>query len=78
MVRTIYKTRRTSTHCDAYVHSKRFENALSLYTDGKLLAHGKPTGVLPSMQDRQMNYRLVKGSKYAVEADKIAQGVASE
>ena len=46
--------------------------------DGKLLAHGKPTGALPSMQQRQMNYRLVNGSKYAVEADKIAQGVASE
>ena len=47
-------------------------------TEGKLLAKGKPTGALPSMRERQMNYKLVEGSKYATEADKIAKGVVPE
>ena len=38
---------------------------------GALLASGKPSGTLPSISERQMNYQLVIGSKYAVEADKI-------
>lgn len=48
--------------------------------DGKRLAHGKPTGVLPDLRQRQMNFKLVQGSKYAVEAEKIAKeaGAATE
>lgn len=45
--------------------------------DGKELAHGKPTGRLPSLQERQVNYKIVAGSKYAIAADKIARGETS-
>jgi len=42
--------------------------------DGKLLATGKPLpgDDWPALRERQMNYRLVQGSKYATEVDKIA------
>ncbi len=36
---------------------------------GALLTRGKPRGDLPHMRERSMNYQLVQGSKYAVEAD---------
>jgi len=39
--------------------------------DGALLNTGTPTGSLPHPQERAMNYQLVRGSKYAIEADKI-------
>lgn len=45
--------------------------------DGKELAHGKPTGKLPSLQERVVNYKVVAGSKYAVAADKIASETTS-
>ena len=45
--------------------------------EGKELAHGKPTGRLPSLQERQVNYKVVAGSKYAVAAEKIARGETS-
>jgi len=54
-----------------------FDEFVLVDDEGKLLANGKPTGALPSLRERQMNYRLVQGSKYAVEADNIAKGVAS-
>ena len=38
---------------------------------GALLASGKPSGTLPAISERQMNYQLVAGSKYAIEADKV-------
>ena len=41
---------------------------------GMLLAAGKPTGTLPDIGERQMNYQVVSGSKYAVEADKVNSG----
>ena len=48
---------------------------------GALLATGKPTGTLPALPERQMNYGLVAGSKYAIEADKVngsgAKGAAA-
>lgn len=41
--------------------------------DGALLAGpGTPSGSLPHISQRQQNYMLVRGSKYALEADKIA------
>ena len=43
---------------------------------GALLASGRPTGVLPALRERQMNYQVVQGSKYAVEADKLGAGGA--
>jgi hypothetical protein len=40
--------------------------------DGNLLTKGTPGGELPPLRERQMNYRLVAGSKYARAADSIA------
>jgi len=37
--------------------------------EGILLNQGTPSGFLPHMQERQQNYRLVQGSKYAVAAE---------
>jgi hypothetical protein len=46
---------------------------------GKLLAHGKPLpgSDLPPIHERQLNYQIVAGSKYAKEADRIMR-VATE
>mmetsp|Transcript_642 Transcript_642/g.1741 ORF Transcript_642/g.1741 Transcript_642/m.1741 type:complete len:131 (-) Transcript_642:1438-1830(-) len=38
---------------------------------GTLLASGKPAGRLPGMRERQANFQIVQGSKYAREAMKI-------
>lgn len=40
--------------------------------DGIELARGTPTGNLPALRERMMNYRLVQNSKYAHVVDKIA------
>jgi len=40
--------------------------------EGELLAAGSPTGRLPHSSDRQMNFKLVAGSKYAKAAEKVA------
>ena len=37
--------------------------------DGKLLRKGTPQPPLPAKSQRQMNYCVVQGSKYAVAAD---------
>ncbi|CAE7900101.1 hypothetical protein AK812_SmicGene21724 [Symbiodinium microadriaticum] len=39
---------------------------------GAYLNHGSPTGALPDMRSRTSNYNLVKGSKYAREAEALA------
>lgn len=39
--------------------------------DGRLLNHGQPSGELPAIEQRAANYRLVKGSKYAAEAERL-------
>ena len=41
---------------------------------GELLASGTPTGRLPDARQRQMNYMLVRDSKYAKAADTQATG----
>ncbi len=41
--------------------------------DGMLLAHGRPSGgTLPSRGEREMNYRIMRGSKYAEAAERLA------
>jgi hypothetical protein len=37
-----------------------------------LFLSGTPTGRLPHLSERQENYTLVKGSKYATAADALA------
>jgi len=39
--------------------------------DGELLASGSPTGQLPHPMERQANFKLVAGSKYARAAEKL-------
>lgn len=40
---------------------------------GELLAQGRPTGQLPPLRERQANYRVVQGSKYARVADALSR-----
>lgn len=60
-----------------WVPNENFDSFVLVDDDGKLLAQGKPTGSLPMLRERQMNYRIVAGSKYATEAEMIARGVTS-
>ena len=39
--------------------------------DGYLLATGTPKGRVPDARERQANYRLVRGGKYATAAEKV-------
>jgi hypothetical protein len=49
-----------------------FQTFVLVDDDGFLLNKGTPSGRLPPLQERAMNYRVVQGSKYAVEAEKLA------
>jgi hypothetical protein len=42
-------------------------------TAGQLLTSGTPQGNLPNIRERQQNFMIVKGSKYAIEAEKLAE-----
>lgn len=64
-----------------WVPNERFDTFVLVDDDGKLLARGTPSdgpAGLPSLRERQMNYRIVEGSKYARAADEIASGAAAE
>ena len=50
-----------------------FESFVLVDDSGAYLASGTPKGQLPDLRERQQNYKLVEGSKYAVEADRISQ-----
>mmetsp|Transcript_26960 Transcript_26960/g.44906 ORF Transcript_26960/g.44906 Transcript_26960/m.44906 type:complete len:274 (+) Transcript_26960:115-936(+) len=57
--------------------TENFDSFVLVDDAGKLLAKGKPSDgpdALPSLRDRMTNYKIVQGSKYAIEADKIAKG----
>jgi hypothetical protein len=60
-----------------WVPNENFDTFVLVDDGGKLLAKGTPSdgpGALPSMRERATNYKVVEGSKYSVEADKIAGG----
>ena len=38
---------------------------------GELLAHGTPTGAVPSYRERMANYEVVKGGRFATAAEKL-------
>lgn len=62
-----------------WVPNANFDTFVLVDDEGNLLAQGKPNGNdLPALRERQMNYRIVAGSKYAKAADLIASTVASE
>ena len=52
--------------------SGTFDTFVLVDDDGKELARGRPTGRLPAMRQRQMNYQIVAGSKYAKVVDEIS------
>lgn len=53
--------------------TKAFDVFVLVDDDGKELAQGKPTGRLPSLRERQVNYKIVAGSKYGTVAEQIAK-----
>lgn len=55
-----------------WVPNENFDQFVLVDDDGNELARGSPTGRLPSLRQRQMNYQIVKGSKYARVVDQIA------
>ena len=56
-----------------WVPNENYDTFVLVDDDGKLLAKGTPSDEqLPALRERQVNYRLVEGSKYAKEADLIA------
>merc|ERR1711908_88694 len=48
-----------------------FETFVLVDDAGELLNSGTPTGELPALRQRQQNYALVRGSKYAAAAEKL-------
>mmetsp|Transcript_36937 Transcript_36937/g.84682 ORF Transcript_36937/g.84682 Transcript_36937/m.84682 type:complete len:228 (-) Transcript_36937:326-1009(-) len=48
-----------------------FESFVLVDDDGAFLNSGTPTGQLPPLMQRRLNFELVKGSKYAVEASRV-------
>ena len=61
-----------------WVPNERFDTFVLVDDDGKELARGTGTEGLLNLRQRQLNYALVQGSKYAKAADAIAQSAASE
>ena len=64
-----------------WVPNEFYDSFVLVDDDGKLLAHGKPSSLegLPPLRERQMNYKLVEGSKYATVANRLASSsVAAE
>ena len=55
-----------------WVPNEKYDMFVLVDDDGKLLARGEPTGTLPNLRERQMNYQITKGSKYATVADSLA------
>ena len=47
-----------------------FESFVLVDDEGTLLARGKPRGRLPDIRARRGNFEIVRGGKYAVEAEK--------
>ena len=56
-----------------WVPNPQYDTFVLVDDDGTLLAKGKPSGSLPALRERQSNYRIVQGSKYAKEADAVAK-----
>jgi hypothetical protein len=61
-----------------WVPNENFDAFVVVDDDGEELARGFPTGSLPRLGERQMNYGIVQGSKYAKVADAIASATATE
>jgi len=49
-----------------------FKSFVLVDDEGNWLNQGTPTGTLPPLRERQMNYQVVAGSKYATAAEALA------
>ena len=64
-----------------WVPNARYDTFVLVDDDGNFLARGTPSdgpAGLPPLRERQLNYRLVEGSKYARAADDIASFASAE
>lgn len=61
-----------------WVPNDNFDAFVLVDDDGGELARGFPTGSLPRLRERQMNYAIVQGSKYAKVADAVASATATD
>jgi hypothetical protein len=61
-----------------WVPNANFDTFVLVDDDGKELARGKPLEGLPRLSERQMNYKIVKGGKYARVVEEIAKNIAAE
>ena len=64
-----------------WVPNARYDTFVLVGDDGGLLARGTPVdgpAGLPALRERQMNYRIVQGSKHACAADDIASFASAE
>jgi len=60
-----------------WVPNETFDTFVIVDDDGTMLTRGTATGQLPNLRERQQNYMVVQGSKYATAADTIAQATTS-
>jgi len=62
-----------------WVPNDSFDTFVLVDDAGRLLAQGTPSSLegLPPLRERQRNYQLVQGSKYAKEADRLARSSAA-
>jgi hypothetical protein len=58
-----------------WIPNTYYDSFVLVDDDGKLLATGKPSTLngVPPLRERQMNYKLVQGSKYATVAERLAK-----
>jgi hypothetical protein len=64
-----------------WIPNENFDSFVLVDDDGNLLAQGKPSDGpegLPHIRERQVNYQIVAGSKYAKAAEAIAKNAAAE
>jgi hypothetical protein len=61
-----------------WVPNERYDTFVLVDDNGTLLAKGKPSDGLPSLREREMNYKIVAGSKYSKAADLMAKNIATE
>lgn len=61
-----------------WVPNATYDTFVLVDDDGKELARGTPTGTLPHIRQRQMNYAMVRGGKYAKVAEAIAALATTE
>lgn len=58
--------------------TQSFDAFVLVDDEGKELARGRPTGSLPAIRERMLNYEIMKGSKYATAAEALAASISTE